>query len=264
MLRKALPEEIKQEMERVGGSGNDYFTARAFLENQFAAADLALEKIKAGVVKHDDDSPWPIEPSLEQVEIEAKTFGMTIEDARSSVRGKLSSDARRLSTFSNSAAAEISKALAEASAARERAENVLAEHESTLAAVTSGIMALGHLRKKISSVRALGIGKDQKQQMAFSALSLWIDKTCGYDSAQVSTSFLALCQDLSYRQILNDYIETFVLPLEQQVQTLIASIRSQAAASNMDLKQVLQLLASENGVRPGISLLSSEFYGGLI
>src|ERR1022692_2262137 len=165
MSRSPTPAEIKTQMEKIGGSSGDYFAAQAFLQNELDAADRAFEKLKSEIVKSDVE-PSPIEPTADQILAEARNFGLSNDTAREKLRDKLAADAKRLASFSASAWAEISQALAEASAARERAENVLAEHEVALNAVTNGIFALGKIRQKISVVKALLLSNDEKRNLA--------------------------------------------------------------------------------------------------
>ena len=262
MARIPTESEIKNEMSSIGG-GNDYFAAQARLQHRFAEAEAAVEKLKPQVVKSDDVF-WAVEPTADEVLHEAKQKGLTVETARENLRAKLADDAKRLAAFSESASAEISEALAAAEAARERAASVLAEHQATLSAVTTGIFAVGNIRKKISAVQSLRLSADAEKQAAKTALDFWVDQKTASETTQNVSGFRAFAEDLVWRRALNDHIAEYVKPMEKQAATLIASVREQSASSKMDFKKVFALLSAERG-RGGESLLQNcEFYAGLI
>ena len=116
-MRTPTESEIVKEASR----DNDFFAAKARLEQQFRAAESAVEKLKP-FASETDAAPWNMEPSADQILTEAKNFGLTNEDARESVKRKLAADAKRLAAFSPTASAEISEALGQAEAAREKAK----------------------------------------------------------------------------------------------------------------------------------------------
>jgi hypothetical protein len=263
-MAKPTESEIRTEMTRIGGTGGDYFSAQTRLQHRLDEAERALEKLKP-IVSETDAAPWSMEPTSDQILAEAKNFGLTNETAREKLREKLAADAKRLASFSAEAATEISEALAEVEAARSRAANVLAAHESALESVTLGIHSLGKIRQKISVVKSLLISEDGKRQIANAALDYWVNMKTGFDSVAMTSGFREMSEDLAFRTVLNDHIPAFVAPLEKQAATIIASVRAQADDSKMDLKKVFALLASERGQRAGESLLqNSEFYEGLI
>jgi hypothetical protein len=259
MAQKPTEKEILAEMQSIGG-GNDYFAARDRLQQRFAEADRAVEKLKPAVVKTDDEA-WVMEPSADQIAIEAKNFGLTNEAARESLKNKLAADARRLSSFSTDAAAEISEALKEAEAARQRAENLLAQHEAALSAVTGGIISVGNLRRKIARVKALAVDTAGELQLGKRALEYWLLRTES-PSTENETGFKSLADDLVIRAALTPHIAEFIAPIEKQAGALVARIKAQAAASGMDLAKVFALLAKESAQR-GESL-NADFYEGLL
>lgn len=257
MSRIPTDAEIKTEMSKIGG-GNDYFTAQARLQQRLDEAEREVQKLKPVAVK--DDAPWSIEPSADQILVEAKNFGLSNEAARENVKKKLAADAKRLAAFSPQASAEISEALTEAESARERAENLLAEHESALIAVTTGILAVGNLRRKIAVVKSLMISEDNKRQIATAALDYFVRMKTGGESPQTISGFRAMSEDLAFRTVLNDHISAYTAPLEKQAATITASVRAQADDAGMDLKKVFALLASERGQRGESLQGNAEFY----
>jgi hypothetical protein len=180
------------------------------------------------------------------------------------LKRKLAADARRLAAFAPAASAEISEALGQAEAARARAENLLAEHEAKLAAVTNGIHTLGKIRQKIFVAKTLLLSEDNKRELASAALDYFVSMKTGFQSPQVNSGFRAMSEDLAFRTVLNDHISDFCKPLEKQAATIIASVRAQADDAKMDLKKVFALLANERGQRGESLLHDSIFYAGLI
>ena len=77
------------------------------------------------------------EPTPDEIFAESKNFQITPEDARKSLQEKQRAKSQRLANFSPVAADEISAALAEADAASERAENLIAEQHAVLDGITS-------------------------------------------------------------------------------------------------------------------------------
>ena len=263
MSRIPTESEIQTEMSRVGGTGNDYFSAQVRLQHRLDEAERALEKLKPAASKR-DDMFWAVEPTADEVLHEAKQKGLTVETARTDLRAKLAADARRLGSFSASASAEISKALAEAEAARDRAASILAEHEATLSAVTNGILAVGNIRKKISAVQSLRLSAGDEWQLAKTAMDFWVDQRTTSETVRNTSGFRVYCDDLVWRRALNSHIAEYVKPFEDQVSGLIVKIKAQADAAGMDLKKVLALLTSERAQRGGEPLLNGEFYKDLI
>lgn len=255
--------EIKTEMARIGGTGGDYFSAQTRLQHRLDEAALAVEKLKPAGGKTEAE-PWQLEPTADQILAEGKNFGLTNEDARESVKKKLATDAKRLASFSAAAAAEINAALAEAESARERAANILMEHEAALNGVTSGIFAVGNIRKKIHAAKSLCLDDASARTLAKTALDFWVDKQTISETVQNSTGFRAFAEDLVWRQALNTHIAEYVTPLEKQAATIITSVHKQADDAKMDMKKVFALLASERGQRGESLLHDSNFYAGLI
>jgi hypothetical protein len=262
MARNPTPAEITKELNSIGG-GNDYFAAQARLQHRLDEAERAVAKLTP-VVSSTDAAPWAMEPTPDQILHEAKSFGLTLESSRENLQKKFAANARRLASFSPAATAEISEALAEAEAAHERAESVLADHENVLSAVTTEILALGALRQKISIVKSLLISADNKRQIAHAALNYFVQIKTGGESIATNSGFRAMSEDLAFRTVLTDHVAEFVAPMEKQAATLIASIRAQAQVAGMDLKKVLELLTSERAQRGGEPLLPVEYYRGLV
>lgn len=263
-MAKPSESEIQNEMRRIGGTGGDFFSAQNRLQQKLDEAEAALEKLKP-VVTETDAAPWRIEPSELEITYEMSRGAGSREDARASAAKRLAADARRLASFSAVAATEISEALEQAEAAREKAANLLAEHEAALSAVTTGIFALGNVRRKIAAVKALTLDATAEKQLATTALNFWVDKKTTSETPQNASGFRAYAEDLTWRRALNGHIAEYVAPLEKQATALIAAVRAQAESAKMDLRKVFALLASERGQSGGDQLFhDSTFYEGLI
>jgi hypothetical protein len=180
------------------------------------------------------------------------------------VANNLAADARRLAQCSTIASEEISTALAEAQAARERAENLLAEHEGALNSVVAGIHAVGSLRRRIFAAKSLALDADGEKQLAKTALDYFVDRRTTSETTANASGFTTFANDLVWRRTLTAHIPEYVKPLETQAAALIEKIRAEASAAKMDLKKVFSLLQSERG-QPGESLLHDlSFYSGII
>jgi hypothetical protein len=261
MARIPTKYEIQNEMASIGG-GNDYFAAQARLQHKFDEAERAVEKLKPVLIG--TDAAWSMEPTADEVLHEAKQKSLTVETAREDLRAKLAADARRLASFSADAATEISEALAEAEAARDRAANVLAAHEAALSAVTAGILSVGNIRRTIAVVKTLAVDDGVERYLAKTALDFWVEQKTTSETVRNTTGFRAFADDLVWRRALNSHIAEYVKPFEDQVSGLIVKIKAQADAEGMDLKKVLALLEAERGQRGESLLYDSNLYAGLI
>ena len=203
------------------------------------------------------------EPTPDEIFAESKNFQITPEDARKSLQEKQRAKSQRLANFSPVAADEISAALAEADAASERAENLIAEQHAVLDGITSALLTVGNLRRKIRLVKSLALAADAENQLATTALDYFLLKSESATPQNVS-GFNAFADDLAWRKALSAHIPAFVAPLETQVAGLIAKIKAEARESKMDLKKVFQLFAAERGNAGEPVLLDSALYEGLI
>jgi len=252
-------DQVREEMNRAGNGGRDFFAARDRLIQQHREAERNLAKLTPVATETED--AWMIEPSAEDILTEAKNFSLKPEDARESLRAKLRADAKRLAAFSADAAEEISAARAEAEAAREKFEMLLAETEGQLDAVTNGFVAVGNLRQKIAVLKTLILSGADKNQIANRALDYFCDMRTGYSSPAVVSGFQNLCDDLIRREALSAHVKVRLDDLQNQAAHLVNSIKAQAEQSGMDLKKVFALLAAE---RTEPLFKTPEYFAGLI
>jgi hypothetical protein len=203
------------------------------------------------------------EPAADEILAESRNFQIPPDAARESLIEKRRAKSQRLADFAPAASLEISEALAQADAARERAENLMAEQQATLDGITSAIIAVGTLRKKIRLLQSLTLNTATEKHLAETALNYFILKSESATPQNVS-GFQTFADDLAWRKALSAHIPAFVAPLETQVSALIAKIKAEARESKMDLKKVFQLFAAERGHAGEPVLLDAALYEGLI
>jgi len=254
--------EILAEMDATGG--DDYFAVEAQLQRRLNEEALAIEKLKPLAEKNDVAEPWSILPSESAVLERMATYGVTYQTAFDEVKAALVADARRLNSCAPESAAEISEALAEAEAAKERAEFLLAEHEATLSGLTSQIFALGKVRRRIAVAKSLALNDAGARHLAHAALNYFVEKKVNRETVQNVTGFRSNVEDLSFRQCLNNHITDFVAPLESQAVEIEKAVRAEVKAAKISLVKVLSMLAADRGVRGSESLdHDSSLYAGL-
>jgi hypothetical protein len=254
--------EILADMDATGG--DDYFAVEARLQRRLNEAERAAEKLLP-LAKGDNAEPWPTEPSSEAIHEKMQIYGLTFEDARAEVKAELVADAKRLAAFAPESATEISEALAIAEAARERVENLLADHEAQLSSLTGQIFTLGKIRRKIAVVKSLALDDVGAAQIAQSAISYFVERHVRGATTQNVTGFRSSVEDLAFRKVLTEHVSVFTAPLESQAVEIIKEIRSEAKICKIDLRKVLELLAAQRGKSGGEALeMDSNFYSGLV
>ena len=228
----------------------DYFAKEALLKQKVSAAESV---------------PWLAKPSREAIEARMRELGTTFQRAAEELEAELKDDARRLDSVAPDYSEKIRAAITEAEVARSHAENLLAEHQATLAGITASIFKVGHIRRRIRAAQLLKIGDDEAASLATSALHYFCERQLGADSLEILSGFQTSVQDLVYRTALSGHVNDFIQPLEQQAKDLIAEIQSEALSAKIDLKKVMELLASERGQRGGDSLqYDPSLYSGLV
>jgi hypothetical protein len=260
MTIEPTEKQVLDEMKATGG--DDYFATAARLEQQLTTAAAAAAKLKPQPA---DVAPWLIEPSEAAIREVMQFHGFNYTDARAAVQIELEADARRLAAVDPEASAEIAGAVAEAQAAQDRAEELLADHQATLDSITSQILAVGNLRKKICTAQSLVLNDEDAKNLAMTALHYFVQRRLGADSPQNASGWRTFIEDLAFRSALTDHVAGYIEPLEKQVKEIISSVRTEAKASRIDLKRVFALLANERGVRGGQHLeIDSSLYEGLL
>jgi hypothetical protein len=245
-------------------SDDEFFAESDRLRRELDAAAAETEKLLP-LAKSDNAEPWQTEPSPEAIHEKIQIYGLTFEDARAEVKSELVADAKRLAAFAPESATEISEALAVAEAARERAENLLAEHEAKLSTITGQIFALGKARKKIAIAKSLSLDDAGAQRLAHTALTFFVDRQVAGASNHNLTGFRSNIEDLSFRKVLNEHIETFTAPIKSQVVEILKTVRAEAKSAKIDLHKVLELLAAQRGKSGGEALeMDSNLYSGLV
>jgi hypothetical protein len=202
------------------------------------------------------------EPAADEILAESRNFQMPPDAARESLIEKQRAKSQRLADFAPAAADEISAALAEADAARERAENLIAANEGALNGVCQAILAVGNLRRKIHLVKSLALTADAEKHLAETALDYFLHKS-EQATIENQSGFRVFSEDLVFRSALTPHIAAYVAPLETQVAGLIAKIRAEAREFKLDLKSVFQKFADERGQAGEPILLDAELFEGL-
>ena len=202
------------------------------------------------------------EPSADATLAESKNFQLTPEEARKSLQEKQRAKTQRLADFAPAAAEEISAALAEADAARERAENLTASREAALNGVCQAILAVGHLRRKIRLVKSLALTADAEKHLAKTALDYFVNKS-EQATPQNVTGFNTYADDVAWRKVLTPHVAAYVEPLEIQVAGLIAKIKAEAREFKLDLETVFQKFADERTRAGEPILLDAGLFEGL-
>jgi hypothetical protein len=228
-------------------NSEEFFAESDRLRRELDAAAAETEKLLP-LAKSDNAAPWSTEPSPDAIH-----------------EKELVADAKRLAAFAPESATEISEALAVAEAARERAENLLAEHEAKLSTITGQIFALGKARKKIAIAKSLSLDDAGAQRLAHTALTFFVDRQVAGASNHNLTGFRSNIEDLSFRKVLNEHIETFTAPIKSQVVEILKTVRAEAKSAKIDLHKVLELLAAQRGKSGGEALeMDSNLYSGLV
>jgi hypothetical protein len=203
------------------------------------------------------------EPAANEILAESRNFQMPPEAARESLIEKHRAKSARLADYSPAAMDEIQAALAEADAARERADNLISDQQAALDGILQAVLAVGNLRKKIRLVKSLALTDGAEKQLAETALDFFLRKSESATPQNVS-GFNAYCDDLCWRKILTPHLEDFVRPLETQAALLIQKIKSEAKSQKMDIKSVFSKFAAERGTAGEPILLDGELYDGLL
>jgi len=241
----------------------DFFAERARLAAMAREADEAEGKLTP--LAQGDDAPWQTEPDESAIHEAMQLHGMDFNAAKEYVKSEMLADAKRLASFAPEASKEIADALEKARAAKERAADLLAQHEATLESLTAQIFLLGEIRKKINVARALTISTDTKKQTALAAINHFVERRIIGATPTNLTGWKACMDDLTYCEALRDYIDTFCKPLEAQAAELVKSVKAEAASNKIELRRVFALLESERGKRGGTSLdVNCDLYAGLI
>ena len=202
MAKIISDDAVLAEMEKSGA--DDFFQVQAVLQQKLNAAELAAEKLKPLAVENDGEEPWTILPSESAVLERMATYGITYQESFDQVKADLIADARRLNSCAPDSGSEISKALAQADVARERAAALVLEHETVLENITAQIFLLGRTRKKIAVAKSLSLSDAGAARIAQSAIGYFVERQVqGATTANVS-AFRSTVEDLAFRKVLTN------------------------------------------------------------
>jgi hypothetical protein len=225
--------------------GEDFFDTQARLQRDLdeAARRSATLAPSAPAV---DAGPWPVKPTGEMINQRMAATGLKFADAESDLKSEMLADAKRLAAASApDTTAEISAAFQAAESAREKAESILAEHQTALDEIKSGILLLANVRRKIKAVSTLHLDDAGAKALARTALNFFVDRQVSGPSAQNVSGFREFSQDLVFRTALQSHIGEFVKPLEAQSAGLVGEIKTEATANKINLKKAFAVVTAE-------------------
>jgi hypothetical protein len=157
----------------------------------------------------------------------------------------LSRDEKRLAAAMPGAAEEISSASAEAEAAKQRAEELLAERLAILDGVEVAIREIGLLGWRIFAVRHLTRTDAQIAELGAQAVDNFLLKS-EQKCERNSSLWLTSLHDLSMTEAITPHVGPYIRKLEKKVAPLIAELKQTAAENQIDLRAVIVSLVKRD------------------